>query len=174
MIINGKVNGVELPVEVDNEVINQIRSDAVDSFIRNLITVKANYIAENCERLTEDEFEQLVETVKERSSDVWDYLADSILSGQFAKLVEDLYYEALDSRVKYYKVEGEVIIPFVVVVKAHDEDEATQFVKDMAPDDLETNDDLKWYDGYTDIGYSADVTDEGYCDDDPRIYDATE
>jgi hypothetical protein len=172
MIINGKVNGVELPVEIDNEVINQIRSDAVDSFIRNLITVKSNYIAERKEPLTEEEFDELVEFVTEKSASVWDYLADEIITGKFAHIVEEEYDRILDSRVKFYRVKGEVTIPVSFVVKAHDEDEALQFVSDSCASDFD-DDCLQWYDAEIHTDCIEDVTDEGYYDSDPRIFDAT-
>ena len=171
MIINGKVNGVELPVEIDNEAINQIRSDAVDSFIRNLVTVKSNYIAERSEHLTEDEFEQLVEAVKERSSSVYDFLADDIITGKFAYNVEEEYAKILENRVKFYRVSGTVTIPVSFVVRATSEDEARQFVTDLAVWELE--DEMEWHDADTDVSWITDVTDEGYCDNDPHIFDAT-
>lgn len=172
MIIDGKVNGVQLPVEIEDAVIDQIRSDAVDSFIRSLITVKASYIGERSEHLTQEEFEQLVETVKERSPDVWDYLADDIITGKFAVLVEELYDEALSNRVKFYRVKGTVTIPVSFVVKAYSEEEAQEYVSDVHANEFE--DELQWYDAELDVHYIDDVTDEGYYDTDPYIYDATE
>lgn len=173
MIINGKVNGVELPVEIDDAEIAQIRSDAVDSFIRSLITVKADCIATRSDALTNEEFDELVEFVTERSASVWDFLADEIITGKFANTVETVYEEILENRVKFYRIDGEVIVPFEIVVRARSQDEAEQYVKDMDPEDLEGNGDLKWYDSYIQIGYSDDVTDNGYDDNDPRVYDAT-
>ena len=172
MIIDGKVNGVELPVEIEDAVIDQIKSDAVDSFIRNLITVKANYISERREPLTNEEFDELVEFVTERTSSVWDFLADDIITGKFAIIVEEEYAKILENRVKFYRVEGTVTIPVNFVVRATSEDEARQFATDI--DVCELDDNMSWYDAETDVSWITDVSDEGYCDNDPHIFDATE
>lgn len=171
MIINGKVNGVELPVEIEDAVIAQIKSDAVDSFIRSLITVKADFIAERSEPLTEEEFDALVEFVTVRSSSVYDFLADEIITGKFANTVETVYEEILNERVKYYRVEGAVTIPVSFVVKAHSEEEAQEYVRDVHADEFE--DELQWFDAEFNQAWITDVTDEGYYENDPHIFDAT-
>lgn len=172
MIINGKVNGVELPVEVDDEVIAQIRSDAVDSFIRCLITVKADDITSYEDALTDEEFDELVEFVTERSASVWDYLADEIITGKFAKTVEEEYDKIIQNRVKFYRVEGTVTIPVNFIVRATSENEAREFVCDIRGDEFD--DELQWCDSEVTCDYITDVTDEGYSDNDPHIFDATE
>ena len=172
MIIDGKVNGVQLPVEIEDAVIDQIKSDAVDSFIRNLITVKADYVATRRAPLTNEEFDELVEFVTERTSSVWEFLADEIITGKFALIVEEEYDKILDNRVKFYRVEGTVTIPVSFVVKANSEDEAQEYVGDVHANEFE--DDLQWYDAEMSVNYITDVTDEGYFENDPHIYDATE
>lgn len=172
MIINGKVNGVELPVEIDDAEIAQIRSDAVDSFIRSLITVKADELADRRSPLTSEEFDELVEFVTERSASVYDFLADEIITGKFATTVETVYEEILENRVKFYRVEGTVTIPVNFIVRATSEDEAREFVFDIRGDEFD--DELQWYDSEVTCDYITDVTDEGYSDNDPHIFNATE
>lgn len=172
MIINGKVNGVELPVEIDEAEIAQIRSDAVDSFIRSLITAKADDITSYEDALTEEEFDELVEFVTNRTSSVWDFLAEDIITGKFAHIIEEEYEQILENRIKFYRVEGTVTMPVSLIVKAKDEDEARYFVKDLSAFDYEDN--MEWNNAEFEDSLVTDVTDEGYEDGDPHIFDATE
>ena len=160
--IIAKLNGIDVPVEVEDSVVDEIRDDAVDNFIGLLISAYVEMIEMTIfldDELSDDEYGILKQRVKDSLPSEYDFMAVKIASGEFYNTVRDTYQEILDERARYYTVEGTIELPVTFVVKAKSKEDAKWFLENL--DGRELEDYIEWYDATLE---AADVIDDGSKD----------
>ena len=160
------VNGEKVETEVE---VNE--GQIIDNFVGELVQRATELIYANSQydkdSLTEEELWNIQHTITSER----DY-RDLLAYGNFYDEVSQLYEAEIKKRVKYYTFKIPYSGEIEVVVKAHSEDEAKDYIHDMSHYDLSSYVDtydieFAEYDAYLD----SDSDDEPSC---VEIEDATE
>ena len=160
--IIAKLNGIDVPVEVEDSVVEEIRNDAVDSFIGKLISAHVEMLEMTIfpvDELSDDEYGILKQRVKDSLPSEYDFVAAKIATGEIYNTIRDTYQEILDERARYYTVEGTIELPVTFVVKAKSKEDAKWFLENL--DGRELEDYTEWCDATLE---TADVIDDGSKD----------
>lgn len=166
--IIAKLNGIDVPVEVEDSVVDEIRNAAVDNFVGELISAyveKLEATVFTADELSDDEYGILEQQVKDSLPTEYGYVSDygymaaKIASGEIYNTVRDTYQEILNERARYYTVEGTIELPVTFVVKAKSKEDAKWFLENL--DGRELEDYTEWCDATLE---TADVIDDGSKD----------
>lgn len=129
-------------VEVSDADVEKVKTSAIRDFTYKIIlkygemyTTKHGYDA-----LTEDEEDELLEDFEACTdcgiSDL-DELAVRIATGELKSGVEESVQEIVDCRAKFYNFNIHYKGNFSICLKAHNEDQAREYLDSMYPDDFE-------------------------------------
>ena len=90
--IIAKLNGIDVPVEVEDSVVDEIRDAAVDNFIGLLISAYVEKLEITVfDELSDDEYGILKQRVKDSLPSEYDFVAVKIASGEISNTVRDIY-----------------------------------------------------------------------------------